>query len=747
MDEQNEPSPPQEGQPANIPNSAEASSSRQPAAPSDGSADMAPKPRPNTPKRDVDLTSVLTLGEKIELVSLVGKSIDTMQKHIIQVFDSTGLDENTLPCRDSYWTRLPAHLRDLSLVAPQKRPEPRLATKNGGQKENVKPGGPRPVSIPTANHTHDVNPSSPTEEQDEAPRLQELKKEVLLHFKKWQAAINKRVGDISVKRMNEPQGGSSSGSFTDNTGSADTRKESKSFSVEADQLLTRLYPPIPTSLSSMPAEKRSLLLHALILLFISLEHYSAYSRVLLLHITSSLLLPMRVLAEDEVRIAKSLALATKDISADELMQKKAEEGKSARKWKVAIAGAAGAALVGVTGGLAAPLVAAGIGSVLGGIGIGSAATAGLLGTLAESGLLVGSIFGIYGARATGKAMEQYTKDIQDFAFIPLRGSIGEDSEIGKISPENRRFRVVLAISGWLTSETDVAGPWQALGEQSEVYALRWELEPMLKMGSALETVVKSAAWSLAKKEIIARTSERCSLVSNQGASSTDKRGPVFASLSQALWPLSLLKISKVIDNPWSVAMVRADKTGAVLADIIMSKAQGERGVSLIGYSLGARAIYVCLMILAERRVFSLVENVVLMGTPAPSNAATWCAMKSVVSGRLVNVYSENDYILGFLYRTSSIQFGVAGLQKIEGIDGVENVDVSAKVSGHLRYQHLVGSILKHIGWEDIDIQKVNEDEAALAKVEEKNRERERRRDAVEFGVEVKPSEPARRRER
>ena len=63
-------------------------------------------------------------------------------------------------------------------------------------------------------------------------------------------------------------------------------------------------------------------------------------------------------------------------------------------------------------------------------------------------------------------------------------------------------------------------------------------------------------------------------------------------------------------------------------------------------------------------------------------------MRSVVAGRLVNVYSSNDYVLGFLYRTSSVQYGVAGLQKIEGLAGIENVDVSDTVSGHLRYRYL-----------------------------------------------------------
>jgi hypothetical protein len=212
--------------------------------------------------------------------------------------------------------------------------------------------------------------------------------------------------------------------------------------------------------------------------------------------------------------------------------------------------------------------------------------------------------------------------------------------------------------------------------------------------------------------------------------------PVFSSLMQALWPLGLLKISKIIDNPWSVGMVRADKAGLILADAIINKVQGERGITLIGYSLGARTIYTCLMCLAEKRAFGLVENVVMMGTPAPSDPRVWCTLKSVVAGRLVNVYSENDFILGFLYRTSSVQFGVAGLQRIEETEGIENVDVSDKVSGHLRYQFLVGSILKHIGWEDINLEQVARDEETLNLLEEKNKEREQKRAEIEPDMEA-----------
>ncbi|KAL2261002.1 hypothetical protein VTK26DRAFT_4815 [Humicola hyalothermophila] len=493
----------------------------------------------------------------------------------------------------------------------------------------------------------------------------------------------------------------------------------------------QLYPPRPTALSSWPVEKRLLLLHCLLLLLLSLENYGAYTRVLLLNIASSLRLPLRVLAEDEVRVAGALAQVAKDIPPDVLMPKKNEDGKPSRRWKAGHATVAGTA-IGVAGGLAAPLAAAGIGSVVGGTGIGGAVAAGLIGPMTENSLAVAALFGLCG-RTGGKMMEHYLKDVADFAFIPVRGSIGEDSEIGKVAPESRRLRLILGVNGWLMNKSDTPSPWQCLGDQNEVYAVRWEIETLTKLGNSFEILVKSAAWSMAKKEIIARTSEPRHRLPKLAGQRANRDAPVFANLVDARWPAGLLKISKLVDNNWNNGMVRADKLGTALADVIISKAQGERGVSLIGYSLGARAIYACLMILAEKRAFGLVENAVMMGTPAPSEPLAWCAMKSVVSGRLVNVYSENDYILGFLYRTSSIEFGLAGLQRITGVDGIENVDVTAKVSVHPRYQYLVGSILRHMGWTDTDGERIARDEAAMSVYEERNRKHEERREAMELG--------------
>ena len=464
-----------------------------------------------------------------------------------------------------------------------------------------------------------------------------------------------------------------------------------------------LYPPVATQLSQLDKSKRALILHSIVLILLSLEHYSAHSRILLLHLTRSLDLPRSILKKDEETVAQGLLeAASQQLNADAETKKAAESSQTARKWKVGLASVAGAALIGVTGGLAAPLLAAGVGSVLGGVGLGATAAAGYLGTLAGSSVLVGGLFGAYGAKMTGRAMDDYAREVEDFAFLPIHRSQDPKHQ----DNESRRLRVTIAASGWLRKPEEVSQPWRYIGKGTEGFALRWELEALIKLGHSLETFVTSAAWGYAKKKIIEQT--------------------VFAAFTAALWPLGLLKIASVLDNPYSVAKHRAEKAGEVLADALINKAQGERPVTLVGYSLGARLIYSCLQKLAERRAFGLIENVVIVGAPCPSDVADWRRIRSVVSGRVVNVFSTKDYILGFLYRTSSVQLGVAGLQPVIGVHGVQNVDVSELVDGHLQYRYLTGSILRKIGFEDVDVQEVERAEAEMKnEQEEEKKEREK----------------------
>ncbi|KAH8888176.1 DUF726-domain-containing protein [Thozetella sp. PMI_491] len=702
-------------------------------------------------RREADFSTLLTAAEKHELSSLISKAIESMQDQLSLAFESAGTSNYSQPPRPSYWNQLPPHLRDLSLAldsrhnpSPPADGYPSPSEEDGGDLGGLK--------MPTG-HTRSQSAASdremPPQSLDEGsgigsarqdafpkPILQELKKEFIMSFRKWQISVNRRVNDISVKggkhtarSSRQPRRGSPGTSAPRLPGLTSSPVVPKTRMTLADENMRRFYPPVPNSLSYLPMEKKKLVLHAMLLLLLSLDHYQAYSRTLMLILASSLHVPIHVVLDDEVRLAKVLADAVKDVKPADLLPRKGEEPKGVRKTRSAMAGAD------ASGSLPASLVAARIGTIPSGLSLGTSATAGILAGVAESALTVAALFGLYVARPSGKPMEQLAKDIPLFGLRPIRSPGREESEFGMIEPEQRRLRVVLAIGGWLLEDDDITKPWYALGDSSEVYALQWDPEALKKMGNALKTVLKSAAWSLAKKEIVARASASRKHAHPENDIHGHTSGSVRGSLDGGCWPDGLLKMSKTIDNPWTLGMVRADKTGHTLAEMISSKMHGERGITLVGYSLGARVIYTCLMSLAEKRAFGLVENAILMGTPAPSGRLVWGTMKSVVSARLVNVYSENDYVLGFLYRMSSLQYGVAGLQRIGGVDGVENVNVTAKVGGHMRYQYLVGSILDCIGWEDIDREVVAADERALATLEEQTRELDERRDAVELSPE------------
>ncbi|KAI1800140.1 DUF726-domain-containing protein [Daldinia bambusicola] len=533
-----------------------------------------------------------------------------------------------------------------------------------------------------------------------------LKASALEFFDGWRDTVILRVGEVVNSRKTAAKQSKQA-----DPDLANPEAESGLEGVGADEhedtiaeALLKTYPPVETALRKMPKEKRILILHSVLLLLLSLEHYNAHSRVLLLHLTTSLGLSATVLAEDETRVARGLLSAAEKMSADEETKKRAEENRTARRWKMGVAGVAGAALIGITGGLAAPLLASGLGTVLGGIGLGATATAGYLGALAGSGVLVGGLFGAYGAKMTSKAMEQYTRDVEDFAFVPIERP-------GETEIEARRLRIAIGISGWLDDKDDVVRPWKCIGPGQEPFALRFELEALINLGNALTTLVTSAAWSYAKSEIIKRT--------------------VFAALSAGLWPLGLLKASHIIDNPWSIANQRAQKAGEVLADALINKAQGERPVTLIGYSLGAKVIYACLQQLAKRRAFGLIENAIMLGAPTPSSSADWRRVRSVVTGRVVNAYSANDYVLAFLYRSSSVQLGVAGLHPVLDVQGVENVDVGDLVKGHTLYRHATAPVLKRVGFEDIDLREIGREEDRLA---EQEKEEEEQRRSAESGA-------------
>ncbi|KAG6189773.1 hypothetical protein E4U27_006248 [Claviceps purpurea] len=461
--------------------------------------------------------------------------------------------------------------------------------------------------------------------------------------------------------------------------------------------LQKLYHPIPNTLTATSPRDRREVISCVLLLLLSTGKYSAHSRVMVLYLASALEVPQTFVNTEEAEIAHSLiesSSADKDkkeaMSAEAEAESRRQKNKFSRFWKVGLASVAGATVIGVTGGLAAPLVAGAFGAIMGGVGLGGVAS--FLGVFWMNGALVGALFGAYGAKMTGELMDKYAKEVEDFKFIPLEPESSPESKPSSADgasqtpkdnaetqgQENRRLRVTIGINGWLNSEDDITKPWRALDSASEVFALRYEMKTLLSLGTALQDLVSSFAWKTLKVEIIKRT--------------------VLATLFAALWPIHIIAAASNVDNPFSRASNRSKKAGQLLADALINKVQGERPVTLVGYSLGATAIHACLQSLADRQAFGLVESVVIIGAPAPSHAPHWRTLRCVVSGPIFNVYSENDMVLGFVYRMHSLALGVAGLQAIENVNGLHNLDLSERVSGHLRYPSITGEILKECGF-------------------------------------------------
>jgi hypothetical protein len=198
-------------------------------------------------------------------------------------------------------------------------------------------------------------------------------------------------------------------------------------------------------------------------------------------------------------------------------------------------------------------------------------------------------------------------------------------------------------------------------------------------------------------------------------------------MNRQIWPAALIRASKIVDNPWAVGMARAEKAGQILADAILNKVGGERPVTLIGFGIGARVIYNALMHLTEKRAFGFVENAVLLGAPCPSDVASWASMRGIVTGRLINVFSKNDMLLAFMMRQCNYTVGVAGLEQVVGINGVENFDASNAVTTHMRYQHLVGPVLLKLGWEDVIYAEATQQQFKLDLMVAEERERDKKR--------------------
>ena len=94
-------------------------------------------------------------------------------------------------------------------------------------------------------------------------------------------------------------------------------------------------------------------------------------------------------------------------------------------------------------------------------------------------------------------------------------------------------------------------------------------------------------------------------------------------------------------------------------------------------------------------ISDIIQNAFILGGPVPVNEQEWNYCRNEVTGRLVNGYSNNDYVLGVIYRYEKWRVRVAGIAPVV-IPGVENIDLSDIVKQHSDYSSKMKEILLQI---------------------------------------------------
>lgn len=429
--------------------------------------------------------------------------------------------------------------------------------------------------------------------------------------------------------------------------------------------------------------KSLLVVEDLVMMAVKGGNYDARMRVLIRHVSVLLRVPLELLELYEESVVEFLTEEHKELTEEEQQEvNKRNRGRKIKRYAlIGLATLGGGAVLGLTGGLAAPLIGAGMGTILGGAGAAGAAAA--LGSTAGIAI-IGSLFGVAGAGLTGFKMKKRVGEIEEFAF----GSLTLNPKASASSNNNNRafitqqLHISIVVSGWLSDDADdnFTRPWRSLLCSREQYYLRYESQYLLELGRAMEYIL-SFAVSMAAQEALKYT--------------------ILSGLLNAImWPASLITLASVIDNPWGVCCRRSAEVGKQLAEVLMAREQGQRPVTLIGFSLGARVIYYCLREMASRpgKSEGIVQDAILIGAPVTGSAKEWSRFARVVSGRLVNGYCRGDWLLKFLYRTFSMASGVAGLQPVNFKDRrMFNYDLSELVSGHSEYPEKMREILELIG--------------------------------------------------
>ena len=353
----------------------------------------------------------------------------------------------------------------------------------------------------------------------------------------------------------------------------------------------------------------------LFLVLIADSLYDARSRVLLEQVGSFLFVDWLEICRFEKRVTDALemqeAANKENWNEEEHMENRKKLARNRRLVMMGLATVGGSLVIGLSAGLLAPVIGAGLAAgftTIGVAGTGSfLAGAGGAAIVTTTGVLTGGYTGI-------KAADRRTGAVKTFEYRPLHN--------------NKRVNLIITVSGWMNGKVDdVRLPFSTVDPiMGDIYSVLWEPEMLSSTGQTIN-ILATEALTQSVQQVLGST--------------------ILITLMAGLQlPIVLSKLAYLIDNPWNVSLARAEQAGLIMADSLIDRNLGARPITLVGFSLGCRLIFSCLKELARKGAHGLVQNVYMFGSPIVANKDEFLKARTVVSGRWVNGYATNDWILG-----------------------------------------------------------------------------------------------------
>ncbi|EDO17481.1 hypothetical protein Kpol_1058p18 [Vanderwaltozyma polyspora DSM 70294] len=388
-------------------------------------------------------------------------------------------------------------------------------------------------------------------------------------------------------------------------------------------------------------------------------HYDARSRALVVKFAKMLEINQKELSifeQIELERMEVGPVALEQVLKDNSIQHMDARREKTRKKRMAYVGLAvvgGSVVMGLSGGLLAPVIGAGLASGLSTLG--ATGAAGFLASTAGAATVTMTSTAI-GANIGGKSMAKRMGSVETFEIRPIR----EESQV----------HATIVVTGWpqLDEKNDGELLTKTMGkEHGDLYLLNWEPELLEMIQQKLNA---------ATKEMLTDTVK--------GMVGTRIITTLFTAALQL--PMMASKLGYILDNPWGVASDRASAAGLILADTLLAGDMGLRPISLTGVSLGARVVYSCLVELSKRQALGIIENVYLVGAPVVLNETELSQIRSIITGEFTNVYCENDWTLTYVFRASNTSFqDVIGTTDVECVDGITNINNNI-IQNHSEYR-------------------------------------------------------------